>query len=69
MTSSLHHIVYCNRSPQSSCLSNEPLTQDNDSSLLPLPGLDYTPTEQCQLLLGEQASHCSNNTVSKGVSF
>ena len=36
------------------------------SSGVPLPGLETTPTEQCQLMLGDQASHCGldNSTVS-----
>ena len=61
-----------NRSPESSCLRNEPVMAGANSSSLsissgvPLPGLETTPTEQCQLMLGDQASHCGldNSTVS-----
>ena len=63
-----------NRSPESSCLSNPPVmtggNSSNSSSPLsssggvPLPGLETTPTEQCQLMLGDSASHCGLNTSS-----
>lgn len=36
---------------------------DNSSLSVPLPGLEITPTEQCQLMLEDNALHCQPNTT------
>jgi hypothetical protein len=65
-------------SPESWCLSNQPEMEENftrpnsslfpssssSSAAVPLPGLETTPTEQCRLMLGDEASHCGTNTTS-----
>ena len=50
---------------KSSCLQNVPaviLAEFSGSPLL--PGMEYTPTEQCKLQLGPNATHCPEMPVS-----
>ena len=50
---------------KSSCLQNVPaVTQAEFSGSPVLPGMEYTPTEQCKLQLGPNATHCPEMPVS-----
>ena len=55
-------------SPESACLENRPSTggvvrdHGNSTGVL-LPGMEYTPTEQCQLQYGDSATHCAGMQV------
>ena len=62
------------RSPDSVCLENRPSiggvvspggNGDNGTAGggLLLPGMEYTPTEQCQLQHGNQSTHCTGMQV------
>lgn len=61
------------RSHDSACLENRPSpggvvspeNGDNNTTAggLLLPGMEYTPTEQCQLQYGNESTHCTGMQV------
>ena len=65
-------ITKFSRSPDSACLENRPSIggvvspggDSNTTSSLLLPGMEYTPTEQCQLQNGNESTHCTGMQVS-----
>jgi hypothetical protein len=71
---SLNNLYHLSRSSDSACLENRPSIggvvspggeggDNGTAGGLLLPGMEYTPTEQCQLQYGNESTHCTGMQV------